>query len=103
MKIAILGAGITGLSAAVHLLDGNHEITILEKNSFSGGLAATLDRFPHSLDYGAFVCYPALKSMLPVQVMQGHVVSITPLRPIFWTTCCPRLPVPSPSRKTARS
>lgn len=40
MKVAIVGAGVTGLAAAAKLIDNNHEVTILERGSFAGGLAA---------------------------------------------------------------
>jgi protoporphyrinogen oxidase len=39
MKIAILGAGFTGLSAALYLSKSGHEVTVFEKNSHPGGLA----------------------------------------------------------------
>lgn len=39
MKIAIIGAGFTGLAAAHELLKKNHEILVLEKDDFPGGLA----------------------------------------------------------------
>lgn len=39
MKIAIIGAGFTGLSAAYQLVKHGHEVTIFEKDSQPGGLA----------------------------------------------------------------
>lgn len=39
MKIAIIGAGFTGLSAAYQLVKEGHEVTIFEKDSQPGGLA----------------------------------------------------------------
>ncbi len=39
MKIAILGGGITGLSAAFYLSQKGHEITVIEKGEKLGGLA----------------------------------------------------------------
>ncbi|MEK7502457.1 MAG: FAD-dependent oxidoreductase [Patescibacteria group bacterium] len=39
MKIAIVGAGFTGLSAAFELLDRNNEVFVFEKDSQPGGLA----------------------------------------------------------------
>lgn len=39
MRIAILGAGFTGLSAAYYLLKGGHQVTIFEKENSLGGLA----------------------------------------------------------------
>lgn len=39
MKIAIIGAGFTGLAAAYSLLKKGHSVTIYEKESLPGGLA----------------------------------------------------------------
>lgn len=39
MKIAIIGAGFTGLSAAYHLLKAGHQVTVFEKDAQPGGLA----------------------------------------------------------------
>ena len=40
MKIAVIGAGFTGLTAALELIKKNHEVVIFEKDSFAGGLAS---------------------------------------------------------------
>jgi len=40
MKIAIIGAGFTGLSAAWELIKSGHEVQVYEKDSIPGGLAA---------------------------------------------------------------
>lgn len=39
MKIAIIGAGFTGLAAGLKLQKQGHQVTIFEKDSFPGGLA----------------------------------------------------------------
>lgn len=39
MKIAILGAGISGLTAARVLIDRGHQVVVFEKNAAPGGLA----------------------------------------------------------------
>ena len=39
MKIAVLGAGVSGLSAARMLHDKGHEVVVYEKNPTIGGLA----------------------------------------------------------------
>lgn len=39
MKIAIIGAGFTGLTAALRLTEAGHHITVIEKDSHPGGLA----------------------------------------------------------------
>jgi protoporphyrinogen oxidase len=42
-KIAIIGAGITGLTAAYYLLRRGADVTVFEAQSQAGGLAATFD------------------------------------------------------------
>src|SRR3989344_3102444 len=39
MKIAIIGAGFTGLSAGLKAIQAGHNVTIFEKDSLPGGLA----------------------------------------------------------------
>lgn len=39
MKVAIIGAGFTGLTAALRLLQNGHQVTIFEKETEVGGLA----------------------------------------------------------------
>jgi len=40
MKIAVLGGGFTGLTAAYYLAKKNHQVTLFEKEKILGGLAA---------------------------------------------------------------
>ena len=58
MKIAIVGAGIAGLTASYDLLNAGHDVTLFEANHYAGGLAAgfqdeawdwSLDHFYHHL------------------------------------------------------
>ena len=39
MKIAVIGAGFTGLSSAYELVNKNHKVTVFEKDENPGGLA----------------------------------------------------------------
>jgi len=56
MKIAIVGAGFTGLTAAYHLVKKGHQVSVFEKDNFAGGLASGfktggwyIDRFYHHI------------------------------------------------------
>ena len=40
MRIGIVGAGITGLTAAYELGKAGHSVTVFEKDTFAGGLAS---------------------------------------------------------------
>ena len=53
MKIAILGSGATGLTAAYYLTKKNHDVTIYERDDFVGGHASTfdIDGFPLEKGY----------------------------------------------------
>ena len=51
-RVVILGAGVTGLSAGIRLLDSGCSVSILEKNDHTGGLAKTVVRGNYRLDIG---------------------------------------------------
>ncbi|MCC8243400.1 phytoene desaturase family protein [Saccharothrix luteola] len=54
-SVVVIGAGLSGLSAALHLRGAGHEVTVLEQHSHPGGLAGRLDVAGHSLDTGPTV------------------------------------------------
>ncbi|MFH1210405.1 MAG: FAD-dependent oxidoreductase [archaeon] len=43
MKVVILGGGLAGMAAADSLLEQKHDVTILEKNDFLGGMASSFE------------------------------------------------------------
>ncbi len=53
LRVAVIGAGIAGLSAARTLQDQGHEITVFEKSGRPGGRAATRRTEEHAFDHGA--------------------------------------------------
>jgi uncharacterized protein len=67
-KIAVIGAGISGLSAAYYLQKAGHEVTLFEANDYFGGhshtVDVTLDGVTAGVDTGFLVCndrtYPNL-------------------------------------------
>ena len=55
MKIAIVGAGFCGLTAAFRLSQKGHKITVFEKEKFVGGLASDFDIFDDHIKIERFV------------------------------------------------
>lgn len=52
MKIAVIGAGFGGLSAAAYLAKAGHEVHVFEKNARSGGRAQVVERQNFIFDTG---------------------------------------------------
>jgi len=52
IKIIILGAGVTGLSAGVRFLENGCDVCLVEKAEHVGGLAKTVVRGNYLLDIG---------------------------------------------------
>jgi uncharacterized protein len=71
MRIAVVGAGISGLSSAFYLQKAGHDVTLFEANSYFGGHTATvdveLDGVHAGVDTGFLVCndrtYPGLLAL----------------------------------------
>ncbi|MGX9294892.1 phytoene desaturase family protein [Tsukamurella paurometabola] len=55
MHIGIIGAGLSGLSAALHLLGAGHQVTVVERSPQVGGRAGTERVRGHVIDPGASV------------------------------------------------
>ncbi|GGM87774.1 phytoene dehydrogenase [Lentzea pudingi] len=54
-RVVVVGAGLSGLSAALHLRGAGHEVTVLERQPHPGGLAGRLDVAGHHIDTGPTV------------------------------------------------
>ncbi|MFE2754738.1 phytoene desaturase family protein, partial [Actinosynnema sp. NPDC059335] len=54
-SVVVVGAGLSGLSAALHLRGAGHEVTVLEQHAHPGGLAGRLDVAGHRIDTGPTV------------------------------------------------
>ena len=64
MKIAVLGAGVSGLTAARVLHDGGYDVTLYEKADVVGGLAITRNVSGYLYDpYGGHILGPKLKKV----------------------------------------
>ena len=52
MRIVVVGAGLGGLSAAAHLINRGHQVTVLERESVPGGRAGVVAQSGFQLDTG---------------------------------------------------
>lgn len=57
MKVAVVGAGLTGLTAALKLSQLGARVTLYEKDKHAGGRAKTMHREGFSLNLGAHALY----------------------------------------------
>eukprot|EP00250_Pteridium_aquilinum_P019498 c24455_g1_i1 orf=335-2104(+) len=68
LKVAIIGAGLAGMSTAVELLDQGHEVDIYDSRSFIGGkVGSFLDKDGNHIEMGLHVffgCYNNLFRLL---------------------------------------
>jgi len=70
-RVLILGAGLSGLSAAVHLILKGYQVTILEKRPFAGGRIFSFFKefWPFPIDNGPHVmlgCYESMLELLKI-------------------------------------
>ena len=78
MKIAIIGAGFTGLSAAYELTKQNHEVVVFEKDQEPGGLAVGYKEknWEWSLEKHYHHCFTNDKSILNLAKEINHEMFI---------------------------
>jgi len=81
-SIAIVGAGITGLTAAFRLHEQGHRVTVLERSTRPGGSIRTVaedgwlvEAGPNSLQFGA----PAVKKLVTDLGLDSEMVPANPL------------------------
>lgn len=78
MKVAVLGAGPAGLSAAHHLATNGCEVTVLEKNDFVGGLCVTYERNGFKFDLGGHRWFTKNEELHKwfLKLMEGELVTV---------------------------
>lgn len=87
-KVVIVGAGLGGLSAAIHLVAKGHEVTILEKENYPGGRNGLINQGGFAFDNGPTVLtMPTLIEEIFAAVgekLSDHL-KLIPLSPVYRT------------------
>ncbi len=65
-RIAVLGAGPTGLTAAWKLRQEGHDVILLERSSYVGGFGASFKRDGFILDYGPHTFHVKKGEVIPI-------------------------------------
>lgn len=85
-EIVIVGAGLAGLSAALHLAGAGRKVTILEKENFPGGRNGILKKAGYSFDTGPTVLtMPSLieEALAAVGEKLSDWMELLPLSPLY--------------------
>jgi phytoene desaturase len=76
-SVAVIGAGVGGLSAAIHLASSGLHVTVIEKNPHPGGRVDWIEREGHHFDTG-----PTLMVMQPIYAAEFHALG-TPMEELL--------------------
>lgn len=103
VDIGIIGAGLAGLSAALHLTGAGHRVTVLERSPQVGGRAGTIPIGRHLVDPGASVL--TMPELVLDALAAGGLshpdaeaeLDLLPVRPAY-AGRFPALAAPGPSR-----
>ena len=85
-SVVVVGAGLAGLSAALHLRGDGHDVTVVEKTNHPGGLAGRIEVEGHRLDTGPTVLtMPELldEALGAVGERLADRVELLPLHPAY--------------------
>ena len=79
MKIAIVGSGLAGLSAAVNLVDEGHEVEIYESRSFWGGKVGSWeDKDGNHIEMGLHVFFYNYANLFKLMKKVGALDNLLP-------------------------
>lgn len=81
-RVIVIGAGLSGLSAACHLVADGHDVTVLERESFPGGRNGVQRADGFRFDTGPTVLtMPALLEHPLRRIGQPGAAAPAPARP----------------------
>lgn len=85
-RVVVVGAGLAGLSAALHLLGAGREVTVVERAPLPGGRAGLIERGGHRFDTGPTVLtMPHLleEAFAAVGRNMSELLTLHPLHPAY--------------------
>jgi protoporphyrinogen/coproporphyrinogen III oxidase len=80
-RIAIVGAGLTGLTAALRLQQLGHAVTVFEKNEQAGGRTMTVRKGGFAFDVGAITMLPTYDRVIALAKELG--LSLNEISPVL--------------------
>ena len=82
-SIAIIGAGMAGLSAAYHLQKRGFSTTVFEKSQHVGGRTLSIEKDGYIMDLGAFTMSPAYTETVQLLEEIGAGDLLVPIQPVL--------------------
>ena len=84
MKIAIVGSGLAGLTAAVNLVDEGHEVEIYESRSFWGGKVGSWeDKDGNHIEMGLHVFFYNYANLFKLMKPKAYAIGSHILSKLF--------------------
>jgi zeta-carotene desaturase len=79
MRVAIVGAGLAGLSTAVDLVDAGHEVEIFESRPFVGGkVGSWVDKDGNHIEMGLHVFFNNYRNLFALMQRVGAYDALLP-------------------------
>ncbi|MEK6553433.1 MAG: NAD(P)-binding protein, partial [Bacteroidota bacterium] len=77
MHFLVLGAGLSGLSCGISLLEAGHDVTILEKEQSAGGLCRSFRKDGFTFDYGPhFLFGQEIRNLLKERIISSFEIPL---------------------------